>query len=132
MAYTVSVLAKVSGISIRIIRYYDQIGLLKHAEMNKSSYRIYKQKELDLLKQILVYREMDMRLEEIKKIIHDPNFDQLSALKHHHQLLQEKQSRLDQLIATVEKTITHLEEDIIMQDEEKFTGFKEKIIKDNE
>src|SRR5699024_8966784 len=43
-----------------------------------------------------------------------------------------KQSRLDQLIATVEKTITHLEEDIIMQDEEKFTGFKEKIIKDNE
>src|SRR5699024_11741757 len=82
--------------------------------------------------QILFYREMDMRLEDIKKIIHDPNFDQLSALKHHHQLLQEKQSRLDQLIATVEKTITHIEEDIIMQDEEKFTGCKEKIIKETE
>jgi len=132
MAYTVSELAKISGISSRTLRYYDQIGLLKPAEVNKSGYRIYKQKELDLLQQILFYREMDMRLEDIKKIIHDPNFDQLSALKHHHQLLQEKQSRLDQLIATVEKTITHLEEDIIMQDEEKFTGFKEKIIKDNE
>src|SRR5699024_12728165 len=109
MAYTVSVLAKVSGISIRTLRYYDQIGILKPAELNKSGYRIYKQKKLDLLQQILFYREMDMRLEDIKKIIHNPNFDQLSALKHHHQLLQEKQSRLDQLIATVEKTITHLE-----------------------
>src|SRR5699024_1423738 len=112
--------------------YYDQIGLLKPAEVNKSGYRIYKQKELDLLQQILFYREMDMRLEDIKNIIHDPDFNQISALKYHHQLLQEKQSRLDQLIATVEKTITHLEEDMIMQDEEKFTGFKEKIIKDNE
>src|SRR5699024_7888113 len=127
MAYTVSELAKVSGISRRTLRYYDQLGLLQPAEVNKYGYRIYKQKGLDLLRQILFYREMDMRLEDIKKIIHDPNFDQLSALKHHHQLLQEKQSRLDQLIATVEKTITHLEEDIIMQDEEKFTGFKEKI-----
>src|SRR5699024_3529916 len=128
MSYSVSDLTKVAEISSRTLRYYDQIGRLKHAEVNKSGYRIYKQKELDLLQQILFYREMDMRLEDIKKIIHDPNFDQLSALKHHHQLLQEKQSRLDQLIATVEKTITHLEEDIIMQDEEKFTGFKEKII----
>src|SRR5699024_931874 len=84
------------------------------------------QKELDLLQQILFYREMDMRLVDIKKIIHDPDFDHISALKHHHQLLQEKQSRLDQLIANVEKTITHLEEDIIMQDEEKFIGCKEK------
>src|SRR5699024_12230763 len=79
---TVSELAKVSGISSRTLRYYDQIGLLKPAEVNKSGYRIYKQKELDLLQQILFYREMDMRLEDIKKIIHDPNFDQLSALKH--------------------------------------------------
>src|SRR5699024_11646543 len=59
-------------------------------------------------------------------------FMQLLDMKQHQQLLQKKQSRLDQLIATVKKTNTHLEEDIIMQDEEKFTGFKEKIIKDNE
>jgi len=132
MEYTVNQLAKLSGVSGRTLRYYDQIELLKPAEVNKSGYRIYKQKELDLLQQILFYREMDMRLVDIKKIIHDPDFDHISALKHHHQLLQEKQSRLDQLIANVEKTITHLEEDIIMQDEEKFIGFKEKIIKDNE
>src|SRR5699024_2549695 len=88
-------------------------------------------KELDLLQQILFYREMDMRLEDIKKIVHDPDFDQISALKHNHQLLQEKQSRLDQLIATVEKTITHLAEDIIMQDEGKATGNKEERIKDD-
>src|SRR5699024_10784458 len=132
MAYTVSELAKISGISSRTLRYYDQIGLLKAAEVNKIGYRIYQQKELDLLQRILFYCEMDMRLADIKMIVHDSDYDQISALKHHHQLLQEKQSRLDQLIATVEKNITHLEEDIIMQDEEKFTGFKEKIIKDNE
>src|SRR5699024_1414000 len=106
MAYTVSELAKISGISSRTLRYYDQIGLLKPAEVNKSGYRIYKQKELDLLQQILFSREMDMRLEDIKKIIHDPYCDQLCASEHHQQLLQEKQSRLDQLIATGEKTIT--------------------------
>src|SRR5699024_33828 len=132
MAYTVRELAKISGISSRTLRYYDQIGLLKPAEVNKTGYRIYQQKELDLLQQILFYREMDMSLEDINKIVHDPDFEQISALNHHHQLLQEKQSRLDQLIATVEKRITHFEEDIIMQDEEMFTGFIEKIIKDNE
>lgn len=132
MAYTVSQLAKVSGVSGRTLRYYDQIGLLKPAKINTSGYRIYQQKELDLLQQILFYREMDIRLEEIKKIIHDPYFDRASALKQHHQLLKSKQARLDKLIATVEKTMTHLEEGNIMQDEEKFSGFKEQIIRDNE
>src|SRR5699024_2170158 len=132
MEYTVNQLAKLSGVSGRTLRYYDQLGLLKPAEVNKSGYRIYKQKELDLLQQILFNREMDMRLEDIKNIIRDTDFNQIFTLKQHHKLFQEKQSRINQLIATVEKTITQLEEDMIMQDEEKFTGFKEKIIKDNE
>src|SRR5699024_2260490 len=130
MAYTVSELAKISGISSRTLRHYDQIGLLKPAEVNKTGYRIYQQKDLDLLQKILFYREIDMSLEDLKKILHDPDFDQFSALKHHHQLLQENQTRVDQMIATVEKTITHLEEVIIMQDEDEFTAFKVKIIED--
>ena len=65
MEYTVNKLAQLSGVSGRTLRYYDQIGLLKPARINSSGYRIYGQKEGDLLQQILFYRELGVSLEEI-------------------------------------------------------------------
>lgn len=132
MEYTVKKLAQLSGVSGRTLRYYDQIGLLKPARINTSGYRIYGEKEVDLLQQILFYRELGFGLEEISRIVHDPSFDQVAALKNHHKALEEKRSRLDKLMATVEKTIASLEGGAAMQDNEKFDGFKEKLIHDNE
>lgn len=132
MEYTVKQLAQLSGISSRTLRYYDQIGLLKPARINSSGYRIYGPKEVDLLQQILFYRELEVSLEEIIGIINQPTFDQMIALKNHYNQLKKKRAHLDQIIATVEMTIANKQGGIPMQDKDKFTGFKEKLIEENE
>ncbi len=132
MEYTVNKLARMSGVSGRTLRYYDEIGLLKPARINSSGYRIYGQKEVDLLQQILFYRELDVSLEEIMEIIYQPEFNRIVALKNHYEKLKKKRARLDKIMATVEKTIANIEGEIDMQDEEKFEGFKKKLIEDNE
>lgn len=79
-----------SGVSTRTLRYYDEIGLLSPAMKNEAGYRIYSQKEIDLLQQILFYRALDMKLEQIKDIVHAPNFNVMNALESHRQHLLEK------------------------------------------
>lgn len=132
MEYTVNKLARISGVSGRTLRYYDQIGLLKPARINSSGYRIYGQEEVDLLQQILFYRELDVSLEDIMEIIQQPDFNRKEALKNHHAKLKQKRARLDQIMATVEKTIASMEGGVPMQDNEKFAGLKEKLIEENE
>ena len=83
MEYTVQRLANLAGISSRTLRYYDEIGILKPARINSSGYRIYSNKEVDRLQQILFYRELDMDLESIKKIVTSVSFDESSALIQH-------------------------------------------------
>ncbi|MEC1180286.1 MerR family transcriptional regulator [Metasolibacillus meyeri] len=125
-------LAKISGVSTRALRYYDEIGLLSPAMKNDAGYRIYSQKEIDLLQQILFYRALDMKLEQIKDIIHAPNFNVMNALESHRQHLLEKNAMIQQLLQTVDHTIEALQEGIIMSNEEKFKGFKEQLIQENE
>lgn len=132
MEYTIQELAKLSGVSTRTLRYYDEIGLLKPARTNEAGYRFYEQVELDMLQQILFYRALDMKLATIQKIIQAPDFQQKEALESHRVALLQRKQQLDQLLQTVEQTIQSLEEDIPMTNEEKFKGFKEKLIGDNE
>ena len=132
MEYTVKQLAEIAGISARTLRHYDKIGLLKPARINSSGYRIYTSNEVDLLQQILFFRALDIPLKKINKIIDDDTFDNLSALKEHKISLQEKQYQLKVLIDTLDKTIVSTEKGIIMNDKDKFEGFKEKLIDDNE
>ncbi|KAB2334798.1 MerR family transcriptional regulator [Cytobacillus depressus] len=132
MEYTVQGLAKLAGVSARTLRYYDEIGILKPARMNSSGYRIYGKAEIDRLQQILFYRELDVSLDNIKKIVTSPDFDGAHALKEHREKLLEKRKQLDALIANVEKTIEQTEGRIHMSDKEKFAGFKKKMIEDNE
>ncbi len=132
MEYTVQKLGKMAGISTRTLRYYDEIGILKPARINSSGYRIYGPQEVDRLQQILFYRELGVSLENIKDIVTSPAFDGSAALKEHHEKLLEKRGQLDLLIANVEKTIALTEGRIKMADKEKFEGFKQKLIDDNE
>ncbi|MFZ7102852.1 MAG: MerR family transcriptional regulator [Peptococcaceae bacterium] len=132
MEYTVQKLARLADISTRTLRYYDEIGLLKPARINSSGYRIYGPKEVDRLQQILFYRELGLGLEGIRNIIISPSFDELKALREHHKKLLEKRAQLELLIANVDRTISAKEGRTTMNDQEKFTGFKEKLIADNE
>jgi len=130
--YTVQKLSKLAGVSSRTLRYYDEIGILKPARINSSGYRIYGSIEVDKLQQILFYRELGISLENIKDIVTKPSFDGKAALKEHRDKLLEKRKQLDLLIANVDKTIAQTEGGIKMTDKEKFEGFKQKMIQDNE
>lgn len=132
MEYTVKKLAELAGVSPRTLRYYDEIELLKPARINSSGYRIYGQNEVDKLQQILFYRELGLRLENIRNIITSPDFNELRALKEHHEKLLEKRKQLELLIKNVEKTVTSKERSIKMSDREKFQGFKKTLIDNNE
>ncbi|MEK4996867.1 MerR family transcriptional regulator [Paenibacillus odorifer] len=125
-------LAELAGISTRTLRYYDEFGILKPARINSSGYRIYGRTEVDLLQQILFYRELGLSLERIKAIMTEPSFDGAKALREHHDKLLEKRQQLDLLIANVEKTLAQKEGRITMSDTEKFEGFKQKLVDDNE
>ncbi|MBC1433743.1 MerR family transcriptional regulator [Listeria rocourtiae] len=132
MEYTVQKLGLLAGVSTRTLRYYDEIGILKPARINSSGYRIYGQTEVDKLQQILFYREMNVSLEQIKAILEQPDFDEAEALRKHRASLLDKRKQLDELICNVEKSIAHSERRITMTDQEKFEGFKQKMIDDNE
>lgn len=132
MEYTVHKLSQLAGVSTRTLRYYDEIDILSPARINSSGYRIYGEKEVDRLQQILFYRELGVSLEDIKKIMNEPSFDGEAALKEHRKQLLEKRKQLDLLIANVEKTLAQSERGIRMSNQEKFEGFKQKMIEDNE
>jgi DNA-binding transcriptional MerR regulator len=132
MEYTIKKVAELSGISSRTLRYYDEINLLKPARINSSGYRIYGTKEIDRLQQILFYRSLDMRLEDIQALLDAPNFDPQQALEKHYQQLLVKRQQIDHLILTVEKTIRYQKGAEMMTDKEKFIGFKQEKIAENE
>lgn len=132
MEYTVQKLGQLAGVSTRTLRYYDEIGILKPARLNSSGYRIYGPAEVDRLQQILFYRELEVSLEDIKAILTSPSFDGAKALREHREKLLAKRKQLELLIHNVEKTIALTEGRITMSDKERFEGFKQQLVDENE
>ena len=87
MEYTIQKLAHLAGVSTRTLRYYDEVRILKPARINSSGYRIYSQKEVDRLQQILFYRALEVGIDEIKQLLLNPSYDELDALNDHYQKL---------------------------------------------
>lgn len=131
MEYSINKLAQLSGVTTRTLRYYDQIGLLSPARIS-NGYRIYGKKEVDILQQILFFRELGVGLKEIAEILNDPEFDREKALESHLSALMQKKSQLEILIGNVTKTISELKGETVMSEKEKFEGFKNKMIAENE
>jgi DNA-binding transcriptional MerR regulator len=132
MEYTIQKLARLAGVSTRTLRYYDQFGLLKPARLNSSGYRIYGEREVDTLQQIMFYRELGFGLEVIKEMINGSGFDELNALREHREMLRQRREQLDALLANVEQTIASREGGKALPDKDKFAGFKRKLVEDNE
>ena len=95
---TVHEVSKLTGVSIRTLQYYDQIGLLPPAEYTQAGYRLYDDAALEILQQILLFRELEFSLKDIKRIIQSPDFDRKKALDQQIELLQLKKEHLDNLI----------------------------------
>ena len=132
MEYTVNELAKISGVSVRTLHYYDQIGLLHPLRVEDNGYRIYGTAEVDHLQQILLYRELGMPLKKIRDILNMPDLDKEKLLEEQLTALLERKKQLEMLIKNMQKTICTLKGEATMSDKEKFEGFKKKMIEDNE
>lgn len=131
MSYTVKKLAKLSGVSIRALRFYDAIGLLKPAYYADNKYRYYEEEQILKLQQILFYRELGFSLNDIQKIISSDAFNKIDALISHKQILTQNLDRTKTLINTIDQTIAHLRGKITMSNEELFAGFAHKFAFDS-
>lgn len=132
MEYSIHELSRLSGVTTRTLRWYDKIGLLKPSRVADSGYRYYGAKQVDRLQDILFYRALGVELARIRECLDSPSFNRLAALHHHLAALQAEKTRLETLIRSVEETIDCEERNEVMNDEAKFSAFKQQAIDDNE
>lgn len=123
MSYNIHSLAKMAGVSVRTLHYYDEKGLLPPSYIERNGYRRYEEKELLRLQQILFFRELDFPLEDIRKILDAPHFDLMQALNDHRRLLEAKKKRLAGLLQTITRTMSKLQKKHAMNDEELYDFF---------
>lgn len=131
MEYATGALSRLSGVSSRTLRYYDEIGLLKPCRVTSSGERIYGAKEVDTLQQILFFRALSMPLKEIADVLAG-GYDRRAALAAHLGELEAEQARLSALIGNVRRTLESIQGGRTMTDKEKFEGFKREKIEENE
>ena len=98
---TVKEVSMITGVSIRTLRYYDEIGLLKPTELTESGYRLYDNKALEKLQEILFFKELEIPLIDIKKIMDTPNYDKEQILIMQKRLLEQKRNRLNGIIELI-------------------------------
>lgn len=123
--FTVKQLSKMAGVTPRALHHYDDIGLLKPSRVGDNGYRYYGEDAVLRLQQILFYRELDISLDDIKKIMGRRDFDVMAALQSHKEALSKQAARINRLIQTVDNTINHLKGNKTMSDEKLFEGFSE-------
>ena len=121
--YTVKQLARLSGVSVRALHHYDEIGLLKPAFVGENRYRYYGREELLRLQDILFHRELGVPLHAIGQLLDRPGADRLAALEAHRVELVARMDRSRRLVRTIDRTIAELKGTTIMKDSELYQGF---------
>ncbi|BDH12487.1 MerR family transcriptional regulator [Streptomyces hygroscopicus] len=110
MAWSIAEVARMSGVTSRTLRHYDEVGLLPPAWIGSNGHRFYEEADLLRLQQILLMRELDLGLREIQAVL-DSQVDQVAVLREHHRRLLKERDRLETLAHTVGRTIAELEEE---------------------
>jgi len=126
--YTVKKLAELARVSVRTLHYYDQAGIFKPEFRTANRYRHYGENDVIRLQQILFFRELDFSLKEIKQIMSRPDFNVLEALESHRGLLEKRRERLDELLATVDRTVKKLKGETKMSIKDYYKGFSDEQI----
>lgn len=121
--YTVQKLAKLAGVSVRTLHHYDQIGLLSPSRNEDNGYRVYGQKELARLQQIMLFKELEFPLDQIQQIIDAPTYEPIKALEDQKKILTAKKQRLTRLINTIEQMINAQKRGEHMNDQDMFKPF---------
>jgi DNA-binding transcriptional MerR regulator len=122
-SYTVGQVAHLSGVTVRTLHHYDEIGLLSPTERTPAGYRVYTDTDLERLRRILFYRELGFALDEIATILADPESDAAAHLRRQHRLLRERIERLQAMIAALEKEMEAYQMGMQLTPEEQFEVF---------
>jgi MerR family transcriptional regulator, thiopeptide resistance regulator len=123
MNWSIQQVARMSGVTARTLRYYDEIGLLRPARVGSNGYRYYERPQMHRLQELLLLRDLGLDLATIGAVI-DAEHDRIEALRRHHRRMTAERDRLDRLAATVAITIEHLEKGTDMPAENLFHGFE--------
>ena len=121
--YQVGELAKISGVSVRTLHHYDAVGLLTPSGRTEAGYRLYTQADLLRLQQILIHRELDFPLEEIRRILDDPAFEQRAALVRQRTALEGRIEHAQQVLASIDQALASLDDGAPRVDDGLFKGF---------
>jgi len=129
--WTVGQLARLAGVTVRTLHHYDRIGLLRPRSTSDAGYRLYGPAELERLHLIRLYRDADVSLDDIHRLLDDPDFDRVSALQAHRDRLHQRLARTHALVATLDRLIQ--QEQTMSQKNENngletiFRGFKPEV-----
>jgi DNA-binding transcriptional MerR regulator len=125
MSYQIGEVSEISRISIRMLRHYDQIGLLVPSGRSDSGYRLYSMADLERLQMIQFFRTLDFPLAEIHALMNAEEYDRHASLLQQRQLLQEKSSELEKVLNLINRVIKESREKKIMELKEMFEAFPE-------
>ncbi|MHC8515268.1 MerR family transcriptional regulator [Sporosarcina sp. ITBMC105] len=115
--------AALSGVSVRTLHHYDDIGLLVPDTVTEAGYRVYSDENVATLQQILFFRELGFPLKKISELLSSPSFNRKEAFELQREMLIAKRTQLDRMIETLDKTVQSERGEITMTNEEKFKGF---------
>ena len=124
MAWSITEVARMAGVTSRTLRHYDAVGLLAPAHVGANGYRYYEEEQLLRLQEVLLLRELGLGLETIAEVLAGRR-DRVEALRHHEQRLRAEQQRLGHLADTVARTVSHLQGGTTMTGPDFFEGFAE-------
>lgn len=130
-SYTVGQFAELTGTSVSALHHYERCGLI-HPRRLANGYRVYGREEVDRMQQVLLYRELEMGLPEIRRILDSPDFDRREALASHLARLRTRRDHLDGIIRSVERSLAEMDGGAPMGAEEKFEAFKQELVDQNE
>ncbi len=128
--YTISELARLAGVSVRTLHHYDHIGLLQPSGRSQGGYRLYQRAQLYQLQQILLFKELDFTLPQIRQMLSAPDFDLCASLRQQQQWIRERQLQLDTLQHTLSQTLASLEQQHMSNKTPSFEGFSDKALQE--
>jgi MerR family transcriptional regulator, thiopeptide resistance regulator len=107
MAFTVGELAKLTGITVRTLHHYDEIGLVQPSDRSRAGYRLYDDGDVLRLQQVLLYRELGLPLDQIAAVLDDPGHSARASLLEHREVLVQKRARIDAMLAALDSALRH-------------------------
>lgn len=123
MDMTVGELARLAGITVRTLHHYDELGLVSASERSGGGYRLYDAAAVDRLQEVLFFRELGFGLDDIRSIVNDPGYDRIAALARQRLLMEQKATRLQEIMGALDRAVEAERQGIVMDAEEKLEIF---------